>query len=165
MIKHPIATTKNGVAVYVDLIKSPASANISWQPHIATLAKELLQAIDITADRSTIEFNVGRTVGNCSIVETTAKDHILYAKRVNHDTYCRFVRRRAPEQTSYVTLVLKRDSDGEYELYDAWLGHNAPAIPGTEDETKQSKAYWENHALVVEGQPIQNRTLTTVCPY
>jgi len=165
MIKHPVANTKDGTQVYVDLIKSPASTTISQQPHVVTLVREVLSTISPQGKKSTIEFDFGHTIGNSDIVGTTEKDHIMYAKPQGRDIFFRFVRRRQPEQTNFVTIVLLLDDDGDYELRDVWMGRDMPAMPGTSHESADSKEYWETHARVIEGYPLQNRTLTLTRPY
>jgi hypothetical protein len=165
MIKHPITSTNAGDEVFVDLIKSPAGITISRQPHIVNLAKELLRTVNPKKRNATIEFDLGRNIGNCEIVETTDKDYIIYAKPVRQSDFRRFVRRRNPEQTSFITITLHHHSDGSYELYDAWFGRNVPGLPGSETETDASKTFWENHAIVLDGYPLQNQTITTTCPY
>lgn len=165
MIKHPVATTPNGALVYVDLLKSPASDIIAYQPYIVVLIKELVQNVHMKNADTTFEYDFGRSIGSCDIVATTEKDHIMYAKPVNRDNFYRFVRRRQPEATNFITVVVRHHSEGDYELLDAWFGKDRPALPGSTDETAQSKEYWENHALVLEGHPIQNRTLTLTCPF
>jgi len=164
-MKHPITKTHKGIPIYVDLIKSPASTSISQQPHLVTLVKELLNATNLNKPTVVIEYDFGRNIGNCDVIETTEKDHIVYAKRVKQENFARFVRRRNPAPSTFITAVLKLDSDGEYELHDIWIGRSIPPMPGTELETKESKDYWANHALVFEGQSLQLRSLTTVCPY
>jgi hypothetical protein len=165
MIKHPIANTLSGIPVYVDLIKSAASVSIAQQPHLANLIKEALETEKISGDSVALEHDFGRNIGNSDVVKTTDKDTILYAKRAKQDSFARFVKRRPPAPSSCIAIFLKRDSDGEYELRDAWVGHIAPPFPGTEEETSESKTYWLDHALVLEGQAIQVRTLTKICPY
>jgi hypothetical protein len=165
MIKHPITTTLSGIPVYVDLITSPASATIAQQPHLVHLIKEMLETKKVSGATVSVEHDFGRNIGNSDVVLTTEKDTILYAKRVKRDTFARFVRRRMPAPSTFVSIVLLKDTDGEYELHDTWIGNLAPPFPGTTEATDESKAYWEDHALVLEGQPIQVRTLTKTCPY
>jgi hypothetical protein len=165
MIKHPITTTLSGIPVYVDLIKSPASATIAQQPHLVHLIKEMLETVKVSGDTVSIEHDFGRNIGNTDVVSTTEKDTILYAKRTKHEAFARFVRRRTPAPSSFISIVLKRDDDGEYELRDTWVGNLTPPFPGTEEATDESKIYWLEHALILEGQPIQVRTLTKTCPY
>ena len=165
-MKHPIGTTLNGTPVYVDLINSAASANISQQPHLVTLIKELLESTNVSGTAPTVEYNFGRNIGNTVIVQTTEKDTIIYAKRLKQETFTRFVRRRVPAPTTYITISLSKDGDGEYALANAWIGRLIPPFPADqENEAQQSEAYWAQHALVLEGQPIQLRTVTQVYPY
>jgi hypothetical protein len=89
----------------------------------------------------------------------------MFAKPLNRPTFHRFVRRKQPDQTSYVTITVRSDDGGEYELLDTWFGRNMPAIPGSEQETEDSKDFWKTHAIILEGHPIQNKTLTLTCPY
>ena len=89
----------------------------------------------------------------------------MYAKSLNRETFSRFVRRRQPEQTAFITIVVRKDSDGEFELTDAWFGRDMPALPGSDNETTKSRTFWESHALILEGHPVQSKTLTLTCPY
>jgi hypothetical protein len=165
MIKHPLATTPDGTLLYVDLLKSPASDIIAYQPYIVILIKELVQNVKMKVAETTVEYDFGRPIGSCDIVSTTEKDHIMYAKPVNRDTFYRFVRRRQPEATNFITVTVRRQPEGDYELLDAWFGKNRPELPGSENENPSSRQYWESHAIVLEGHPIQNRTLTLTCPF
>jgi hypothetical protein len=162
-MKHPIANTLSGTPVYVDLINSAASSNIAQQPHLLGLVVELLRSTKITGASPSLEHDFGRNIGNSDIVKTTDKDIIVYAKRLKQDNFTRFVRRRMPTPTSFVSIELKKDSDGEYALTNAWIGRLAPPYP--QDETAKDDSYWSEHATVLEGQPIQLRTITTVSPY
>ncbi|HSD56195.1 MAG TPA: hypothetical protein VLA92_03515 [Candidatus Saccharimonadales bacterium] len=165
MIKHPLATTLSGMPVYVDLINSPASNTIAQQPHISKLISEVLAAIKPKGKSPVIEFDFGRTIGTCDVVATTDKDIVMYAKPLKQDAFFRFVRRRHPEQTQYLTISLRQDSNNEYELYDVWMGRDLPAAPGSERETAESKPFWNTHAWVLDSHPVQHKTLTTTQPY
>ncbi|HEU4914005.1 MAG TPA: hypothetical protein VFT16_01175 [Candidatus Saccharimonadales bacterium] len=165
MIKHPIAKTLNGTDVYVDLIRSPASATISQQPYIVILIKEMLRHVSPKGQHSVIEFDFGRIIGSCDIVSTGAKDHIMYAKPINRDTFYRFVRRRQPEQTACITIVVRKDDEGDFELLDTWFGKDMPGMPGASNENDESKEFWQHHAIVLEGHPVQSKTLTLTCPF
>jgi hypothetical protein len=167
-MKHPVTNTLDGTPVYVDLINSAASANIAQQPHLLGLVIELLRSKKVHGKNLTYEHDFGRNIGNTDIVSTTDRDTIVYAKRLKHETFTRFVRRRLPTPTTYVSVKLQKDSDGEYVLTDAWIGRLTPPYPGPEapeGAEQQIDAYWADHAIVLEGQPIQLRTMTAVCPY
>jgi hypothetical protein len=165
MIKHPIANASDGNEIFVNLIDSPASIAIARQPQLVTFAKEIIALTKLKKKNIILEFDMGRNVGNCDIVETTDKDFIVYAKPLRQNGFRRFVRRRAPVQTSLVTLILHFHDGEGYELHDAWFGSNTPAMPGSQEETKDSKTFWASHALVLDSYQLQSKTLTTVCPY
>jgi hypothetical protein len=161
---HPVGS-RNGVQVYVNLTRSPAAIRISQQPHILTLAKELLDSLKLKGPKVVIEHDFGRIIGNTDVVETGVKDTVVYAKKLRQATYCRFVRRRQMAPSQFLSMILVKDDTGNYELRDIWVGRQVPAFPGDEDATPESKLYWENHALVIDGQTLQLSTLTKTAPY
>ncbi len=164
-MKHPITSTASGVTVYVDLIRSPAASHISQQPYLLSLIKEVIRQKRLEGDTLSIDHDMGRLVGNASVVETSEKDVVIYAQRVREQTFSRFVKNGSPKQSPYLTVILRRDEDGDYELHDTWIGRLNPPRPGTENETSDSRPYWETHAYVYNHDAIQSRTVTKVCPY
>jgi hypothetical protein len=164
-MKHPIAITQNGIAVYVDLVKSQAAAHIAQQPHLLALVKEVVEQTTTNASEIHLEQNMGRTIGYSIVVETTEKDTVLYARLLRDELYTRFVKNGKPITTQYLSIILRRDSDDSYELYDTWIGRLTPPRPGSEKENAQSKPFWESHAFIFEGQSIQLATTTKECPY
>jgi len=164
-MKHPIAQTHNGAQVYIDLVKSQAAMHVSQKPHLLNLVKELVQQIKATTPEVNLEQDMGRVLGYSTVVETGDKDTILYAQLLHDDVYTRFTKNGKHAATQHLTVLLRRDDNGEYELYDTWIGHIAPPRPGSKNETAESKSFWENHAVVFDGQPLQQRTITKVCPY
>jgi hypothetical protein len=162
---HPLAVTGTGVEVYVNLIQSPAARHISQQPHILRLAVRLLQNAKLADDNVALEYDFGHPIGTTDTVETTAKDTIVYAKQLKQEAYTRFVKRRSLASSSNLTLYLQRDNDGNYELHDIRVGRPTPPLPGGDDETTDSKSFWQNHAIVLEGQPLQMSTVTKTSPY
>jgi len=164
-MKHPITQTSNGIPVYVDLVKSQAAANIARQPYLLGLVKELLHQTTVKGPKLSFDQDMGRPVGNAYVVETSDKDTIVYAQRLHDDIFTRFVKNGTPGTTQHLSVILQRDDDGSYELQDTWIGPLNPPRPGSSDETNDSKTYWQTHAFVLDGAPIQLRTLTKVCPY
>jgi hypothetical protein len=109
---------------------------------------------------------MGRNIGYSDQLETREKDLIFYARQAHSDgNYTRFVKHRKSDQTSFLTIKLQIDDNGNYELMDAWIGRLFPPIPSSELASEQSKAYWENHAVVFNGQPLLASTITKECPY
>lgn len=164
-MKHTIAQTHNNATVYVDLIHSQAAVQISRHPHLLTLLKELFAKTSVTGDRLYFDQDMGRSVGHESIVETSDSDVIVYAQKLKDATYTRFVKNAQPKQTKHVTVILRKDDSDAYELVDTWIGRLSPPRPGSEYENADSRPYWENHAYVLDGEPVQSKSITKTCPY
>ncbi len=164
-MKHPIARTSNGTAVYVDLIHSQAAVLIGRQPRLLDLVKKIIAQTAADAPIVRIESNMGRAIGYNFVVKTSAVDTVLYAQLVRDVTYTRFVKNGKPITTKYLSLILRRDDRSDYELHELWLGRLRPARPGSDGETAASRTYWADHAFVLDSQPVQPRTITKVCPY
>lgn len=163
--QHVIATSANGKEVYVYLIQTPAATQISRQPHLATLIKEVVEQLNLTTPQISIEQDMGRAIGYGELLQTTDKDTVFYAKQPKSDLYTRFVKNKKSNATSFLSIVLIEDDSGSYELRDVWIGKAFPPLPGDKKETDQSKAYWENHAVAYNGQPLLASTQTKDCPY
>ncbi len=157
--------SKNGLSVYVDLIHSAAGEHIAQQPYILTLAKDLLGNYDLRGTEMVVEHDFGRPIGSSEVVETTDKDAVVYAKRLKHTSYSRFVRRRQLTPSTFLSMSVRRDDAGLYELVDVWIGQQAPPFPTEELQEPASTAFWENHAIVLDGQPLQLRTITKDLPF
>ncbi len=164
-MKHYITHTSNGTDVYVNLIGSAAAERISRSPYLLVLVKELLSGKSIAGTTYSMEWDMGRTIGNSYVVETDAKDTIVYAQRLRDNVYTRFAKNARPKPTQYLTVILKKDDEGRYELVNTWVGRLSPPRPGSDDETKDSRPYWDTHAFVYEDEPLQHRTVTKECPY
>jgi hypothetical protein len=164
-MKHPIGRTRNDVSVYIDLIRSQAAGYVSQQPRLLELIRGVLRQTTAQDPIIRIEQNMGRAIGYNFVVSTTDKDAIFYAQLIRDPLYTRFVKNGKPRTTKYLTIILNRDEDGEYELYDTWVGRLRPPRPGSDDETAESRAYWATHAFILDSQPIQSRTVTKTCPY
>lgn len=164
-MKHVIAKTRNGVSVYVDLIYSQAAGTISRQPYTLGLLKELIERTTIKGTELRFDQDMGRGVGHESVIETSDTDVIVYARRLHDDTYTRFVRNGTPNPTQFITVVVRQDTEDSYELMDTWIGRLNPPRPGSGSETTESKDYWSNHAYVLNGDPVQSKTITKDCPY
>ena len=108
---------------------------------------------------------MGRDIGTTDIVATNDKDTIYYAQPLKSDVFSRFAKNRYPQTSSMLTVIVERDSDGNYEVSDAWIGNSHPAFPGDKNETTASRGYWQTHALVQDAQVIQSKSLTKTWPY
>jgi len=164
-MKHPVGLTQNGTEVYAELTSAKVGKRLARQPGLLTLAKEVLATVKLRDPKICMEYDLRRQIGYDFIIETAEKDAAFYARLVKDDVYTRFVKNGEPSPTSYVTLVLLRDSDKKYELCDLWIGRNIPPRPGSADETAESKSYWSNHAVILGDQHVQPQTLTKTSPY
>jgi hypothetical protein len=164
-VKHLVGKTCNGIHVYTQLIGSKAGEHIARQPQLLSLAKEVLETATLHGQKTNIEYDLKRPIGYSLTVETTDKDTIFYGRLVKDDIYTRFVKNGKPLPTSYLTVTLTKGSDSNYELSDIWIGQLTPPRPGSINEIAESKSYWSNHALIMNGQPLQLQTLTKTCPY
>lgn len=165
MYRYVIVEASRGYEVYVNLITSSAGHYLSRQPYIINLLKEVLGSMNIAGARLSIEQDMGRTIGNTDIVETTENDIIFYAQPYKKSVFARYAKNRYPSSSHKLTILLERDIDGNYEVFDTWIGPYSPPFPGDERETVKSKPYWQTHALVQDAQVVQSKTITKVCPY
>lgn len=165
MSKHLIGTSKNGKAVYADLLKSPLNSKVSRTPHLLTLVREIIEKQDLDKARIVIEQDMQRTVGYSEQLETKDTDAIFYAKQLKSKTFTRFVKNRRATDTTIVTVILCQDQAGDYEVEDVLIGIAVPPVPDAISATPQSKAYWQNHAVVYNGQSLVSSSLTKDWPY
>jgi hypothetical protein len=164
-VKQIIGQSRNGARVFVQLIGSQAGKQIARQPQLMSLAKEMLAEITLLEQEISIEYDMQRPIGYCYIIETTDKDIIIYGHLIKDEIYTRFVKNGKPLHTRHLTLTLSKAGVNHYELCDIWIGKLVPPRPGSEDETAKSKPYWSNHALIFDNQPLQQQTVTKICPY
>jgi len=158
-MKHQIVgKTKNGKLVYVDTQSSHAATHIADTPDLLKLVQEFIADLVAVDDNVYVDKDMGRAVGLSDLVKTSKTDKIIYAKRLNRDNYTRFVLSRKAEPTNFVTIVLRKDTEGDYELWSAWVGRAAPQFPGDEFETAESKPFWRIHALVWGNQETKPNT-------
>lgn len=165
MYKHIITESAEGFAVYVNLIDSEAGHYLSRQPYVINLIKEALTTVKLDKPRLSIEHDMGRVIGNTDIVETTDKDTIFYAQPMRKSVFSRYAKNRYPTPSHTLTIILERDSDGNYEVTNTWIGPLSPPFPGDDKAIASSKPYWQTHALVQDSQTVQSKTITKTCPY
>lgn len=165
MYKFMIDATNDAYDIYINLISSPAGHYLSRRPYIIGLIKELFSSKELSGKRIIIEQDMGREIGRTDIVPTSEKDTIYYAQPIKSDVFSRFAKNRFPQVSSILTVVAIQDNDGNYEVSDTWIGANHPAFPGDNFATKESKTFWQSHALVQDALAIQSKTITKTCPY
>lgn len=102
--------------------------------------------------------DLGRTIGKTQCIETSENDEIIYAHRVGRFGPTRFVKNRDKVDTSTVTIILKKASEG-FILVTAFVGPKAEREPWDKNiidsaEKSRSESFWQNHALVWDGKNI-----------
>lgn len=165
MYKYAIAYSSRGYEVYVNLITSAAGQYLSHQPYIINLIKEALATAKLSGSHIALEHDMGRVIGNTDIIETTEKDTIFYALPYKKNVFSRYVKNRYLTPSHILTIILKQDDEGNYEITNTWIGPCSPPFPGDKDATDLSKVYWQTHALVQDAHIVQSKTITKVCPY
>lgn len=110
--------------------------------------------------------DMGRIVGTADLVEVKPGDKLVYAKRLNRDSYSVFNLSKSPQPSSLVTTAYEAHADGSWELVSTWIGpSDSPSFPGTARETPDSKEFWASHALAWGTQEIQPTSQTDTCPW
>lgn len=164
--KIMLSKSKNGIDVWYNKVSSHAATHINDTPGLKELVTEVISDTELTGEYMQFHTNMGRIAGKTDLVETRPGDKVVYAKRLNRDTYSVFNLSRPPEPCSHVATALELQDDGTYELVSTWIGpSDSPSFPGTERETEDSKEFWSKHALAWGTQEIQSSTLTTSCPW
>lgn len=138
-----IATSKNGVKVYVNLGEGHAATHFSDDAALLDLVKEILPTIELRDEESKFEHIFDRVIGECDLQTVEDEDEIVYAKCIHRDRYTKFVKDKPRHQCSSVTLILKRRGE-MYELMSAWIGHLVPSFPrmhSVPEQDREEKTY------------------------
>jgi len=158
-------TLANGKKVYANLTSSHLATHFSDFPELSALVKDFLATQSFNEQEIYIDHDMGKVVGSSDLVEANSSDEIIYAKRLNRDTYTRFVKGKNSIPTTYITVTLSRDTDGNYELTSAWIGQICPLFPDRPGSTAESRSFWSTHALVWGNQTVQEGSETAVSPW
>lgn len=159
------AKTKNGFLVHLDLNDSHAATHIAEKPELLDLLREVLKNRDVFGERDCFEQDLKRPIGKTNIVETVDSDEIFYAKRLNRDRYTRFVRNREPEITNHITIDLRKNASGSYDLFTVFLGTMTPPFPFDKNDDIRKIKFWNQHALVFTNQDLVEGTEILDCPW
>jgi hypothetical protein len=112
------------------------------------------------------EVNLGRVVGSTTCVTTSAEDVIRYARRVNRLGHTRFVLNREAERCSTVFVAFEKvEDEPKYVLLTAYVGHRSEVEPWDTTATDTSRHFWDRHALLWGTEPIDEDSVTSVCPW
>jgi hypothetical protein len=160
LLKHNIGVSKNQRRVYGYLTQDPVAVVIGRNPHLLSLIKETISTLDLVSPTELIKRNMGRPIGYTEVVATKSDDIVFFAQQTKDGSYVRYVKNRKVESTSMLSLELTQDNDGNYELHAVILGKQPLPFPesGTSG-TATHRTYWENHAIVYNGQAIRGNTI------
>lgn len=128
-------------------------------PELMALLPEALEKVT-AQDRTFIKesLDLGRVIGVSRCIPTLDSDEIVYAQRVGRAGLTRFVKNRAPIETNFLTLILKKKKEA-YEVVTTFIGPAAEREPWdknikTEAEKTAAENFWFNHALVWGTEPV-----------
>lgn len=165
MYTYVVGVSRNNQQVYVSIINSSAGRYFSRQPYLIAVAKGIVESLDLTEEELTITQDMGRNIGHTNVVATNDKDIIFYARLLKQTQMLRFVKSRSMVLSSELSITLRCDNQGRYELTDAWVGPMRPPFPDASNATADSKAYWLTHALTDGSEIIDLNSRTRICPY
>lgn len=161
-----LVNSKNGVKVLYDPVDSHAATHIEDTPQLRELVAEVLTKTILTDDIEFFEYDFEDVIGNTGLVSNDKGDQIVYAKRKNRDVYSPFNKSKTPNPCSVITVYIEKIDSGKYELKSTWVGFkDSPPFPGDKNETPSSEPYWRKHSLAWGTQEIQEKTLTSTCPW
>lgn len=164
-MRHIITESPLGYTVYIDLITSTAGKYVSRQPHILHRIQDVIAQKDLTTSPLVFMHDLGTTIGNTDVVETSEKDTIYYALPFKKNVYSRYAKNRNPMPSSKLSIELYKDGNGDYEVVNTWVGPLTPPFPGDKNSTAKSIPFWETHALAQDEHTIQSKSITKDCPY
>ena len=162
-----VGTSKNSVKVYADLEKGHASTHFADDSRLLDLVSEIIPTVELRDTDIKFEHVFDHVIGECDLQTVQDGDEIVYAVRLRRDRHAKFVKNKSRHQCSSVTIILKQIPDG-YELISTWIGHLVPSFPKPHSlpgQDIEEKKYWATHALVWGKQPVDETTITTVCPW
>lgn len=165
MAKVLLCYMTNGKAVYYEDETSHVATHLADTPGLYQLIQGFLSKQNFHEHELQVEYDFGKIIGSTDLVETDDADDVVYAKRLNRDTFTRFVRNKDAPPTRYITVHLMQDKEGDYELLSAWMGRISPPFPDDPNAVAESLPYWNTHALVFGHQAIQKDTLTKEVPW
>lgn len=165
MYTYLLGVSRNGRQVYANIINSVAGRSISRQPYLVAIAKTLVETLDLTDEEQRITQDMGRTIGNTNVVATSPKDVVFYACQSKQTHLSRFVKNRSMEPSRELSMVLVQDNEGNYELTKIWIGPAYPPFPDAPDARKDSKDFWQTHALTDGSELFDSQSVTRTSPY
>ena len=164
MTKIILGHLQSGEKVYD---QSPSHIHENAAPYI----KEALQRVHSESRKKfDAVVDYGKPIGISSLVMTTDNDNIVFAQRVNRKGLSRLVKNRKGKPTTTLLIGLKKaeDEPDAYLVATSFIGlpsKNEPLDTKTEEEQKESCAFWNKHAIIYGTEPQFPGTETTKYPW
>lgn len=158
-----LCASKNGKKIYYDSVNSHTATHFEDNPQLKHIVSDHLTGLDLEMDIIAQDIEMDKIIGNSSVVSIDRNDDVLYAVRKNREDQglVPFVKNRASEPSSNLSLYLVRQPDATYELLSAWIGEfESPPFPDMDNATPESIPYWSSHAFVWGSQQIVEGTVT-----
>lgn len=102
-------------------------------------------------------------IGLSACVPISWEDEIVYAVRLGRERYSKFVKRRDLLPTHYVSIFLKQKQE-IYIIRSCYYGEYV-ADSDLYDFNDERESFWNDHALVFDSEPIDETTVTSICPW
>lgn len=160
MTKELLATTKNGINIYVGeetYAHMAAHSAVKWE-HV----KEAIEMMDYKAPFTMQEINLNKVVGkdNCIIPTEEQKWYVIHATRKgrNHPSNVILNTIAEPADTTLICIGICTDDDGKDTLFTAFYGKLAPKEPEDcrdEEERMISEKFWSEHCLVCSEEELE----------
>jgi len=103
-------------------------------------------------------------IGKTKCVEVTNSDKIVYARRIGRNGSTKFVMNRTCPPSDRVSIVIRKNRN-HYEISTCYVGAKSEVEPYDGKATDNSFLFWKNHALIYKSEPIDQTTVSAVCPW
>jgi len=154
----------SGKRVYYDPQEPHLAAHLATDPQLPALVSRYLRTTDFDEPLVEHEYDTGEVAGLTDETYVDDPGAIFYARRLGYGTYTPFVHGTSQPST-FVSFCIAMNAEGDYELRSAWVGRQSPAFPDQPGAPPESRTYWATHALVFGAQPVDEATITAVCPW
>lgn len=158
-----LTNSSNNAKVFSDVDSTNLALHIIENPNLLSHIKEAVKKSDLEGEKVALEVDLGRIVGVTSMVEIHDGDEIVYAKRLDRDSYSKFVKNRDLVPTSWVVAILFKEEYG-YLVWSGWCGRLLPQEPDGKGGSRTAKEFEASHALVYDPKIIQMDTLKSSKP-
>jgi hypothetical protein len=163
-----LCISKNDKVVLFDPINSHTATHFKDSPKLKEIVAELLSQMVIKGKSIAGDFDMGKIVGFCDVVEIDDTDELIYAMRKQREDqgYVPFTKSRQPQPSSFVSIYLVHKNGSNYELLSTWIGNfDSPDFPQMHSATTDSLEYWSKHAFVWGSQEIIPDSEIDSCPW